>query len=149
MGTRPELILRAAVAILALANGVLHLMLDVVLFRGNFFGPVAPPGAAPPPQPFPLPLNQLFVVEFVGYVLLVVLFWFSRRWLGRLGWLVDLALLAYTGASIAGWLSIGGPNPRGLGYLAKGIEIALILAVLAHLVTWRRTGTRVVPASDG
>jgi len=39
--------LPAIIAVLALADGVVHLSLDFVLFRGNFFGSGAPPG--PPP----------------------------------------------------------------------------------------------------
>src|SRR5512133_567043 len=86
-------ILPAIITVLALADGLVHLSLDFVLFRGNFFGPgrsgpppgrLAPPPGGGPPQ-LPLPLNELFLLNFVGYVVLALLFWFAPRWLGELG----------------------------------------------------------------
>ena len=138
-------ILRAAIAILALADGVLHLMLDFVLFRGNLWGPLqfgpppeAPGGASgPPPGPqppqLPLQLNQLFLLNFVGFIVLVLLFWFGHRWLGRWHRLVDVALILYTATVFVGWVAFGMPNPMGLGYISKAIEIVLVIALLAHL----------------
>ena len=40
-------------------------------------------------------------------------------------------MIVYAAASIVNWLQIGGPNPRGLGYTSKALEIALIIALLA------------------
>src|SRR5207248_11737160 len=93
-------------------------------------GAPAPPR---PPVPLPLPLNQLFALNFIGYVVLVVAFWLAPRWLGKRRWLVDVAIIVYTLASILGWLELGGPNPMGLGYTAKALEVALIVALLAHI----------------
>ncbi len=139
-------ILRVGIAILALADGTIHLLLDFVLFRGRFFGspfPAGPrPGAlpgrvAPPPgpriNPFILPLNELFLLNFIGAVILVLLFWFSRRLLGTRRWIIDLALIAYEAATFIGWWMFGRPNPMGLGYLSKGIEIVLVIALLVDL----------------
>ncbi len=140
-----NIILRALIAILALADGVLHFSLDIVLFRGNFFGggpsgprPGATPGSvAPPPtargNPLILPLNELFLLNFIGAVILVLLFWFSRRLLGDRRWLVDVVLILYAAAAFAAWLIIGRPNPMGLGYLSKGIEVVLIVALLVDI----------------
>lgn len=149
--------LRTVITVLALADGVLHLTLDFVLFHGNFFGggPGGPPrgapprGAAPPPggpgfRP-PLPLNELFVLNLVGYVILVALLWLAPRWLGTWRWLVDVAMIVYVAVVFAAWLEIGRPNPMGLGYLSKAIEVLLVLALLAHL--WRLAGERRTPAS--
>jgi hypothetical protein len=149
------------ISVLALVDGALHFALDYVLFHGNLFGalhfgPPPPPaggGAAagpPPPPPGPPPsnpilqaldisritglqLNQLFVLNAIGYIVLVVAFWLAPRLLGRWSWLVDVVLIVYTIASIIGWLDVGGPNPHGLGYLSKALEILLILALLAHV----------------
>lgn len=105
--------IRLLIVLLALADGVLHLWLNQVLFRGNFFGPL------PFPSPYPLPLNQLFTLNFVGYVILAALFWFSGRLLGQRRWLIDLALIVFEGLSIAAWVQIGLPNPMGLGALHR------------------------------
>ena len=136
--------LRALITVLAIASGVLHLALDMVLFRGNFgffrigetpqgpppgAGSGPPPGASPPPQ-LPLPLNQLFFLNFVGWIVLVLLFWFvPRGW----AWLVDVAMIVYTLAIFGGWLYVGSPNPMNLGYLSKAIEVLLLIALGAHL----------------
>src|SRR6266513_752604 len=112
--------LRVLITILALASGVLHLALDMVLFRGNFGffrlgaapqgpppggGSGPPPGAPPPPQ-LPLPLNELFLLNFVGWVVLVAAFWFApRAW----RWLVEVAMILYTLAIIGGWMYVWSP----------------------------------------
>jgi len=121
--------LRIAIIILAIVDGLLHLALDVVLFGGNFVG------ALPFPSPFLLPLNQLFVLNFIGYVVLAAAFWYAPRFLGSRRWLVDIVLMVYSVLSIVGWVQIGMPNPRGLGYLSKALEIALIGALILH--SWR------------
>ncbi len=141
-------ILRAIVAVLALADGVIHLLLDFVLFRGRFFGagfpsgppPGAAPGRAGPPpgagaNPFVLPLNELFLLNFIGAVVLVLLFLFSSRWLGGRRWLVNVAMIAYAAATFVAWLVFGRPNPMGLGYISKSIEIVLIIVLIAHIWT--------------
>ncbi len=117
--------LRVVIIILAIADGILHLALNFALFRGNFFGPL------PFPSPFPLPLNQLFSLNFVGYVVLALAFWYGTRVLGPRRWLVDVVLLAYAVLSIVGWVQIGMPNPQGLGYLSKALEVLLIVALAA------------------
>jgi heme A synthase len=136
-------ILPAIISVLALADGALHIALDEILFRGNFFGRFGPPpGAAPPPGanrppgppiPLPLPLNQMFVLNFVGYVVLVVFMWLAFRRLHGWRWWVDVPLLVYVAVVFLAWVEFGGPNPMGLGYLSKGIEIILFVALLAHI----------------
>jgi hypothetical protein len=134
-------ILAWLITLLALADGVLHFSLDYLLFGGNVFGTLGPPpGASPPPggggpPPFPLPLNQLFALNLVGYVALILIFWFVAPRLSARRWLMDVLLILYVGLIFAGWLRIGGPNPRGLGYLSKSIEILLVVALLAHAWT--------------
>jgi hypothetical protein len=106
------------IAILALADGVLHLSLDFVLFHGNLFANL---------------LSVLFPLNFLGYVVLAAAIWLGPRWLGHRSWLVDAALLVFAAATFIGWLSLGAPNPLGLGYTSKAIEALLMLAVLLHL----------------
>ena len=139
------------ITILALADGVLHLALDWVLFRGNFgffrlgeapSGPPPgapaggpPPGAALPPQ-LPLPLSQLFVLNFLGWIVLVALFWLApRAW----RWLIDAAMILYTLAVLGGWLYVGSPNPMNLGYVSKVLEVALFVVLVVHLARVLRT----------
>jgi hypothetical protein len=142
---RTTALLAGLITLLALADGVLHLSLDFVLFRGNVFGRLGPPPGAPPPPPggggggpppLPLPLNQLFALNLIGYAVLVLLLWFVAPRLGTWSWLVDAAFLVYVALVFAGWLRLGAPNPMGfLGYLSKFIELVLVLAVLARLWT--------------
>jgi hypothetical protein len=135
-------LLAGVITLLGLADGVLHLSLDFILFRGNVFGSLAPPPGAPPsgggPPPFPLPLNQLFALNLIGYVVLVLIFWFGAPRLGRRRWIVDVLFILYVAVIFIGWLRIGGPNPMGLGYLSKAMEIVLVVALLAHM--WALAG---------
>jgi len=149
---------RIFITVLALGSGVLHLALDMVLFRGNFGyfrvgepaqgsppggGSGPPPGAAPPPQ-LPLPLNELFLLNFVGWVVLVALFWLApRTW----AWLIDALMVLYTLAIFGGWAYIGSPNPMNLGYLSKAIEVVLLIALLVHL--WNLIKTRSAARAAG
>jgi hypothetical protein len=142
------------IGLLALADGILHLSLDFVLFRGNLFGQLGPPPGAPPPganppPALPLPLNQLFVLNFVVFVLLALAAWFGGRLLGDRRWLVDVAILIVVAITLAGWFQLRRPNPMGLGTLARGIEVVLVVAVVLHvwsLVSRRRT---LEPSSSG
>lgn len=145
-------ILPTVITILALWDGIFHLRLIYILFGGRLLGspsfggpppgaPASAPGGRPPggvkmPQAIPfvsLPRNELFLLNFIGFVVLVVILWvvFLRfsRWL----WVVDVVMIAYTAVAIIGYFRVGKPNPHGLGHLSIGIEIALIVALLAHL----------------
>jgi hypothetical protein len=156
------MVLATIITLLALADGVLHFALDFVLFRGNLFGRLGPPpgapapppggGGAPQPLPVPLALNQLFALNIVGYLVLVLVFWFvaSRRPAWR--WLMDLILIAYVAVICIGWLRLGGPNPQGLGYLSKTMEVILVLALLTDLwtsVTRPRTAPGIPARASG
>ncbi len=139
-------ILAVVIIVLALADGVLHLLLNSILFGGRSRPPseprpgVTPSGPPPGARPFPfiLPLNELFLLNFIGEVVLVLLFVISRRWFGRRRWLVDVAMIIYAAATFVAWVAFGRPNPMGLGYLSKGIEIALIIALVVDIWMMRR-----------
>lgn len=111
-------ILRAGIAILALTDGVLHVALDFALFRGRFFQSS---------------LSELFLLNFIGFVVLAAVFLLSPRWLRARCWLVDVVLICYAAAALLAWVQSGGPNPFGLGYVSKVIEVMLIVALLADL----------------
>jgi hypothetical protein len=110
-------LLALVIVVLAIADGILHLALDIVLFRGRFF------------------LNELsilFLLNFVGYLVLAGLFMFRVRLLGSRAWLANLLLGLYALAGIVMWAQRGGPNPLSLGYTSKVLEVLLIVAVAAH-----------------
>jgi len=119
--------LRLLIVTLAIADGILHLVLNFVLFKGNLVGPL------PFPSPLPLPLNQLFTLNFVGYLAMAFAFWQAPRVLGRRAWILDIAFVIYALLSIIGWVQLGMPNPMGLGFISKALELALIGCLAAHL----------------
>ena len=134
--------LRIAVIILAIADGLLHLLLDFMFFGSNLFA------ALPFPSPFPLPLNRLFALNFVGYLVLAVAFWYAPRFLGPRRWLVDVVLMVYSVLSVIGWVQVGMPNPRGLGYISKALEAALIVALAVDAWRVRHPGVGVEGSRD-
>jgi hypothetical protein len=87
--------------VLMLADGVLHLRLNFLLNGGTLWGaakpggghPAGPPpgapaggvpaGGHPPSNPFPLPLNEMFTLNFVAAIVLAVVFLIASRWLPR------------------------------------------------------------------
>ena len=99
-------------------------------------------------NPFILPLNELFVLNFVGGVILVLVFWFALRRFNSKVWLVDAVMIVYAAAAFGAWLMLGRPNPMGLGYLSKGIEIVLIAALLTHIWTKLRPVSPPAPSSE-
>jgi hypothetical protein len=137
--TTTRWIVPAGITVLALLDGLIHFSLDYILFKGRLIGspfpapPPSPPGGAsahpagPPPPPFPLPLNELFLLNAAGYIGLVGLYWIVFAVQPGLRWLVDVVMIVYAALSIVGWVAVGMPNPHGLGYLSKVVEVALIV----------------------
>ena len=86
----------------------------------------------------------LFLANAAGYTVLALAMVApgpTARW----RWLVRLALIGFTAATIAGWVAYG---PRfGLAYLDKAIEVALIGVLLPRAVANRRWARRHLPAS--
>ena len=155
-------LLSLALAVLMLADGVLHLRLNYLLNNGTLWGsvkrgafPPGPPpgapagGAAPafhaPANPFPLPLNEMFTLNFIAAIVLVVALIVALRWLPRWTALVDLAFIGFAALSIWGWWQVGKPNPQNLGHISKVLEVvivALALAQAALLLAWRNREER-------
>jgi hypothetical protein len=77
----------------------------------------------------------LFLANAIGYTTLAVAM-VAPGSIGRVRWLVRLALVGFTAATIGGWVLFGSRFP--LAYLDKGIEVALI-GVLAVEI-WRTDG---------
>jgi hypothetical protein len=110
--------LRAGIVTLAWSDGVLHLALDFVLFKGRLFHST---------------LSELFLLNFIGFVLLGAMVLVGPRWLGGKHWLVDIVLIGYSAGTVLAWLNSGSPNPLGLGYTSKAMEVMLVVALLADL----------------
>ncbi len=77
----------------------------------------------------------LFLANAIGYTTLAVAMIVPGP-IGRVRWLVRLALLGFTAATIGGWVLFGARFP--LAYIDKAIEVALIGAVALEI--WRSDG---------
>lgn len=77
----------------------------------------------------------LFLANAIGYTTLAVAMIVPGP-IGRVRWLVRLALIGFTAATIGGWVMFGTRFP--LAYLDKGIEVALIGVLAIEL--WRSDG---------
>ena len=110
--------LRSGIAALALSDGIVHLALDFALFKGRLFRST---------------LSELFLLNFIGFVVLSAVFLLSPRWLQEKRWLINVVLIGYAAGTVLAWLNSGGPNPLGLGYTSKALEGTLIIALLADL----------------
>ena len=87
----------------------------------------------------------MFVLNLVGYVVLLLLFWFVAPRLGNLAWIVDVLFILYVATVFGAWVKFGAPNPQGLGYLSKAIEILLVILLAVRL--WMDIG--VSPSTAG
>ena len=79
--------------------------------------------------------GMLFMANAAGYVVLALAMVVpgpAARW----RWLIRLALIAFTAATIGGWVAFGARF--GLAYVDKALEIALIGALL--LEQWQSDG---------
>ena len=145
-------LLPAALALITVGDGILHLRLNYLLNGGMLWGklsfhgggrPAGPPPGGPPPgahgatghpptNPLPLPLNEMFTLNFLAAVGLAEALIVAINWLPRWVALVDLALIAFAAASIYGWWQMGKPNPQGLGHISKVLEIVIIVLALVE-----------------
>ena len=77
----------------------------------------------------------MFLASAIGYAILAVAMIVPGP-IGRVRWLVRLALVGFTAATIGGWVLFGARFP--LAYLDKAIEVALIGVVALEI--WRLDG---------
>ncbi len=165
-------LLQLVIAVLTVATALVHL--DKALAMGVFgihwswvpgtmpagFHPGGAPGHAGPagghpsgpPRgglPLPLPLPVLFLLNFIGYVVLLVALYvplprlalFQQRYHGLIRWM----LIAFTAVTILGYFAIIGTNPNPLGEFDKAVEIALFVFLLLE-DGYSRVVTRLVSA---
>ncbi len=91
----------------------------------------------------------LFTLNAAGYLsfatLLIVGATVPHRIVARFGWLGEVALAGYAAVTIVSYLIIGPFFP--LGWIAKGVEIALMGVVAANLLGARRGARAAVRAA--
>jgi hypothetical protein len=148
-------LLQVVIILLALATALIHLdkalTLHVFGLRldwlpgamparphpGGAPGPGAPGGhkmGAPRGGMMPLPLSALFLLNFIGYVVLIVALYvplphlapYQQRYHRAIRW----ALIVFAALTIYGYFAIVGGAPNALGELDKALEIGLIVFLL-------------------
>ncbi len=75
--------------------------------------------------------SAIFILNGLGYLVLLALFWFRPSFLGGRRTLLHYAFMAYTALTILLWIQ-GGTRDL-TGYLAKADEVVLLVALWAHL----------------
>lgn len=123
MTTTPRILLTGVILELTLATAIIHFNLRGTLFLLNAAGYVALGAAYLAAATLPMPAIR------------------------RLGWLPRLGLAGFASVTIVAYLVIG-PYFT-LGWVTKGIELAIVLLVIADLLIWTDTGraTRLPPRS--
>ena len=113
----------AAIVALAVTIAGIHFSLEFVLFRGYFLFST---------------LSRLFVLNTGVFILLagLVIIGLGAPLLWRV--LLDVVLFFCAADTILGWVYLRMANPRGLGHIAVGLELALIAAVIAHVLVLER-----------
>ena len=99
-----DVVLRAAIVVLALSTGYIHYTLGGLLFTLNALG---------------------YLTAAIAMVIPLAL-------AVRFRWVVRLGLIGYAASTIVGW-AIQGPYYE-TAYIAKGIEVALIVLVAVDFV---------------
>jgi len=126
-------VLAVLIVFLALIDGVAHLALDLFVLHSFTRGL----------------LSELFILDFVGYVALIVVFLVAQRSSLSLRRLVDIVLIVYPIIAILAWFYFtkGRGNPMGLGEISKPTEVLLALAALLHLTQLGSDGVRTSEAA--
>jgi hypothetical protein len=117
-------LLSAAIVILTLADGLIHLSLDFIVFQGRLFAG---------------PFSTLFVLNFLASLALIAAFLLSPRFAPFDRREIDLVIMAWAGIAFVAWFMAGRPGD-GLGYVSKAIEVVLILVLVVHFRSLGDTG---------
>ncbi len=81
----------------------------------------------------------MFLLNFIGSVVLVWLLLSSGHWPQVRRVLLDVVIIGYEAFTFVCWWLFGRPNPMELGYLSKGFEIIVVVAVVAHISSLLRS----------
>ncbi len=149
--------LQIAITALAVVTGLIHLYRATTMrsmmgrpsgpTRGGFPGsrpvggsfPGGPPGGTHMGGPsimmlLPLPLQVLFYLNFIGYVVLAAAYYLPSllqfQPLLRYQRIIRWLLIVYTAVTVVLWFLITGGGYNVLAYIDKPIEVALIILLL-------------------
>jgi len=135
-------VLSALIPLLAVVAGAIHLV-------HNYLPMEAPRGAGGPPPAGGGPsgvmglvgphLTELFVLNFLAYVVLAGLFVALGRLRPRVRVAVDLLLVVLSAATLAIWNTMGRANPAGLGTWALLAEAGLIVLAVVDAIRIQRS----------
>ncbi|WP_220207761.1 hypothetical protein [Reticulibacter mediterranei] len=133
-----------AIIALAVVSGLVHLYRAILMFGLMGAGRVGrPPGGRPggvgggrPPggggpsimSMLPVPLPTLFLLNFVGYIVLAIAFYLPA--LQRYRQIIRWVLIVYAAITIILWFLFTGGRFDFIGYGDKIFEIALIVLLL-------------------
>ena len=133
--------LQVVIILLAIGSGLIHLYRGVSMltimnhFAGRPVGALGRPLAArggPSIMTFlPLPLPYLFILNFVGYVVLAGALYLPA--LGRYRNVIRWLLIVYAAITIVMWFVITRGSPNLLAYIDKPAEVLLILLLLLDM----------------
>jgi hypothetical protein len=100
-------------------------------------------------MPLPLPLSVLFLLNFIGYAVLIVALYVPlprvAHYQQRYHRLIRWALIVFAAVTIYGYFAIVGGAPNALGGLDKALEIGLIVFLLLE-DCYTQVATRRAPA---
>ncbi|HEV2661809.1 MAG TPA: hypothetical protein VGU68_14465 [Ktedonobacteraceae bacterium] len=130
-------LLQIGIVVLAVITALIHLELVIKMgmFTGAHAGAHHAEGGFALLRYIPLSLSMLFLLNCIGYIVLVVALYLPvlRRLQRPLRWL----LIVYTAVTIIAWFVITGGGPNLLAYVDKPIEVALIALLLIE--DWQAT----------
>jgi hypothetical protein len=116
--------LRIGIIVLAALTAAVHFYLAYITFVLIAQGPL-PPGATAEAL---LPFASLFLLNGIGYLVLVAALYMSR--LQRFQWFTRLVLIGYTLLTIVAWYVLAASRANLFDYSDKLIEAGLIVLLL-------------------
>jgi hypothetical protein len=137
--------LQIGIILLTIITAGMHLYLGITM--GSMTGGTPPSGGAPAGASsggfsimslLPLPLPTLFILNFVGYVVLLGALYLPV--LQRFQRLIRWLLIGYTAITILLWYLISGGHSDLMAYIDKFVEVVLIALLLIE-GRWTRRRT--------